>query len=71
MRFFDKVSLKGLVIIDYGRVVEQMFRNSDLRVLEMEFDLKFAGLFNPRGVKVFAHQAEHGGADILVQPLVE
>ena len=49
VRPFDEVSFKGPVVQHQGRVVEHMFRNSNLCLFEMEFYLIRFCFFDPIG----------------------
>jgi hypothetical protein len=68
---FKEVALKGLVVEDNGRIVEEVHRHRDLGLFQMQLDLVVIDHFNAALVQVSAHQAQDGGLDVLGQPLVD
>ena len=51
--------------------MEKVLGNGDFRLLQVEFNLILIYFFHPRKIHVFSHQSQHGGAHVLVHPLVE
>ena len=55
---------------DHGRVVEQVLRHGDLARVQVQLDGVVVHLLDAGRLEV-AHQAEHRGADLRVEPLLE